>query len=314
MESTIQNVYISRHRQPSKQRSCESINYEPITILQTIKKSKCSLSFIKSEPLNKPLLLKAFSYEDNQVSSLFQREARLLSIRHPHILEILDAQAGKRISSDCDSISSYAIMEIAPSGNFSDLVWNSEFPLEDKLVRTYFHQLINGIEFLHSQGIAHMNLKLKNLLLGENFTLKISDFKYSMGDGELTLTKGSKNFRAPELILQNMKNPRAADVYSMGIILFALKSGILPYIEGKKIQGWEMDNILFSSTDLFWNAHEEIKIGNVVYDRKFRELFLMMVKQNPQERATIAEIKRSDWYRGPIYTNQEVVAIMSSKF
>jgi len=314
MESTIQNVYISRQIQPSKQISCESINYEPIRILQTAKKSKFSLSLIKSEPLNKPLLMKGFSYENGQINPLFMRESRLLSLRHPNILEILDTQPRQRITSDRETISSYAIMEFAPYGNFSDLVWNSEFPLEDKLVRTYFHQLLNGVEFLHSQGMAHMNLKLKNVMLGENFVLKISDFKYCMGDGELLLTKGSKNFRAPELILQNVKNPRAADVYSLAIILFALKSGILPYIEGKKIQGWEMDNILFSSPDLFWNAHEEIKIGNVVYDRQFRELFMMMIQKNPQERATIARIKESAWYKGPIYSSKEVILIMSSRF
>jgi len=74
---------------------------------------------------------------------------------------------------------------------------------DKKLCRTFFHQLIDGIEYLHSQNLAHMDLKLENLVLGDDFKLKIIDFDLAIS---LTDEKndqyggaGTKNYRAPEV-------------------------------------------------------------------------------------------------------------------
>ena len=69
-----------------------------------------------------------------------------------------------------------------------------------KLARTYFRQLIDGLEYLHSQGVRHLDLKLENLLIGDDYQLKIIDFdlSYMSGDTQI-LTRGSKFYRAPEL-------------------------------------------------------------------------------------------------------------------
>jgi len=67
------------------------------------------------------------------------------------------------------------------------------------LAKTLFLQLINGLEYLHGQGIAHLDLKLENLLLDSNFNLLIADFDgaYMRGDLEVR-SKGARNYRDPE--------------------------------------------------------------------------------------------------------------------
>jgi len=76
-----------------------------------------------------------------------------------------------------------------------------------------------------------LNLTLQNLLIGENFNLKITDFKYSKSENDKFHGNGPKNFRAPEHKSGICENSKAADVYSCGIILFAKVTGCLPYLE-----------------------------------------------------------------------------------
>mmetsp|Transcript_9623 Transcript_9623/g.8282 ORF Transcript_9623/g.8282 Transcript_9623/m.8282 type:complete len:127 (-) Transcript_9623:540-920(-) len=121
-------------------------------------------------------------------------------------------------------------MELAPYGDFDDLVHKGKISKDEVLARTYFHQLISAIEYLHSNGIAHTDLKLSNILLGNKFNLKLSDFDHACldEDGEIS-DKGSENYRAPELKNGNCLDPYAADVYSLGITIFTMISGHGPY-------------------------------------------------------------------------------------
>mmetsp|Transcript_23527 Transcript_23527/g.20433 ORF Transcript_23527/g.20433 Transcript_23527/m.20433 type:complete len:95 (-) Transcript_23527:1588-1872(-) len=90
-----------------------------------------------------------------------------------------------------------------------------------------------------------MDLKLENLLLGNDFKLKIIDFdacRFSQ-DEEL-LGRGTKNYRAPEVITEECSSYMKADIYSAGIILFALKTGCLPYYEEDPVNGVNLYEVL----------------------------------------------------------------------
>ena len=83
-----------------------------------------------------------------------------------------------------------------------------------------------------------MDLKLDNLLLGEDFMLKISDFDhavYTSALDEKSLGEGVSGFRAPETAspIKKFRNPKAIDIYALGIILFVFKFGFMPYSEEK---------------------------------------------------------------------------------
>src|SRR5690606_17963001 len=127
------------------------------------------------------------------------------------------------VGQDSTFLATSRLFELA-YGDFDQLMLLLNFYEDKTLVSTYFHQLVNGIEYLHNQGIAHLDLKLSNLLLGERFVLKIANFEQAhRKNDEKTLGKGTINYRAPELANGNCKCPASADICSMGIILFVLK-------------------------------------------------------------------------------------------
>ncbi len=93
----------------------------------------------------------------------YNKEKLMFPLQHPNII--------KRIPIACEDPTFYPLLtEFAKNGDFFELVTGGYLSGE-VLVRTYFHQLIEGLEYIHSQGIAHLDLKLENLMLGEDFKL-----------------------------------------------------------------------------------------------------------------------------------------------
>jgi len=211
-------------------------------------------------------------------------------------------------------------MEYAPYGDFFDFVTKHKESLDDKLVRTYFRQLIEGIEYLHASRVAHLDLKPENLLVGADFNLKIADFDLShvKGDSKI-LSRGTRYYRGPEFFQSSssdpeLKTPFSADIYGAGIILFILKSGgIYPHSENSPLEGIDLVDLLYNDNDEFWNKHCEIEDRpKSFYEKEFKELFNAMVRHNPEERLTLKEIKQTKWYNGPIYTPTELQKKMKS--
>jgi len=73
---------------------------------------------------------------------------------------------------------SYLILEFAPFGDLYDLIAFSKVDFDEKLTRTYFHQLVEGLFYLHSNGVSHMDLKPANILLGKDFFAKNCRFRF----------------------------------------------------------------------------------------------------------------------------------------
>ena len=134
------------------------------------------------------------------------------------------------IYNEYESKCSGIFFEYAQNGDFFDLIVQKRVIMNDKLVRTFFRQLIAGVEHLHKNNVAHLDIKLDNLLLTEDFTLKVADFDLScFRDEEIVSSKGSKYFRAPEIIAGCSVDHAASDIFSIGVILFTLKArGLLP--------------------------------------------------------------------------------------
>jgi len=198
-------------------------------------------------------------------------------------------------------------MELAPYGDFADFLLNKRFYRDEKLARTYFQQLIEGLEYLHSKGVAHMDLKLENLLLGADCKLKIADFDLAWVEGDRTVRgKGTCNYRSPELMERNCEDPKAADIYSAGVILFTFKTGGFPCLEDTLVENEDLYGLMFDEEEKFWEVHNNIHKSKIQFEDDFKELFMSLVKANSNERATISDIKKSKWYQGPVYTPEEL--------
>jgi serine/threonine protein kinase len=169
------------------------------------------------------------------------------------------------------------------------------------------------LEYLHSEGIAHLDIKLDNLVLDENFQLKIIDFDRSYKKEDLFLIgKGTANYRAPELFTEKCTNPFSTDIYSAAIVLFVLFNGKhLPYNEGSLFREIDLYVLLQQNPNKFWSVHETILKSSFPCD--FKELFIGMTRGDVDKRFTLEDVKSNSWYNGEIYTPEEMKEKLSPK-
>jgi len=155
-----------------------------------------------------------------------------------------------------------------------------------------------------------MDLKLENLVLGDDFKLKIIDFDMVLSLLEERLDKytgaGTENYRAPELKTRKIRSPEKVDIFSCGVILFTLMLGQFPSIEDTTELGGAEQLIytLQKEESKFWEIHEKIDSETTKFahaNPDFKELVKSMLNIHSAKRPSIKEIKASKWYSGPIY-------------
>jgi len=152
------------------------------------------------------------------------REVKIMKIlKHPNIVELYEV-----IETE-DTL--YLIMEYASGGEVFDfLVEHGR--MKEKVARQKFRHILSAVEYCHSNGIVHRDLKAENLLLDHNMNVKIADFGFSnnYSEGEkLDTFCGSPPYAAPELFQGKKYDGPEVDVWSLGVILYTLVSGSLPF-------------------------------------------------------------------------------------
>jgi len=292
--------------------------FKEITVVKALNKAKFPVYLISSKLNKQNYAMKVFPFKSKQPHTYFHNEVRFARLSHNHVVNICHVENEKEtLSKGIVSKVSYTIMEYAPHGDFFDFVMNYSSQIDEKLARTYFRQVIEGLEYLHNNGVSHMDLKLENMLMGENYNLKIADFDLSYIDGDSkVLSKGTKFYRAPDVMIGACQDTRAADIYAAGIILFTFKSrGILAHSENNLIGGVNFSELLHNNDPKFWTKHCEVqKKDSSFFDQDFKDLFIAMTRPKPSDRITIQEVKKSKWYNGPVYTPEELKAKVSKIF
>jgi serine/threonine protein kinase len=265
--------------------------------------------------MNQTFAVKLFPIEcDKSLNLFFLNEARFQNISHPNIAAPLfaDPRLFVNLNGEISAFSAIITRYIPHEDLYAAFTKYNVF-FDDRLIRTYFYQIISALEYLHNKGIAHLDLKLENLMLGDHFQVKIVDFDLASKEGDHKVTtKGTKYYRAPEIIKQECKDPKKADIYSAGIILFVLKcQGILPHAEKELYLGFDYFECLSKNPEEFWKHHAEMQgADNGSFCEDFRELFEKMTKEEPSERPSLKEIKESKWMRGERMGQEEVVKTM----
>ncbi|XP_059730044.1 maternal embryonic leucine zipper kinase isoform X2 [Haemorhous mexicanus] len=127
----------------------------------------------------------------------------------------------------------FMVLEYCPGGELFDYIISKDH-LSEEEARIFFRQIVSAIAYVHSQGYAHRDLKPENLLIDEEHNLKLIDFglcaKPKGGlDYHLNTCCGSPAYAAPELIQGKAYIGSEADIWSMGVLLYALLCGFLPF-------------------------------------------------------------------------------------
>ncbi|CAN7081437.1 unnamed protein product [Brassica oleracea var. botrytis] len=221
-----------------------------------------------------------------------RREIKILSLfMHPHIIRLYEV-----IETSTDI---YLVMEYVNSGELFDYI-AEKGRLQEDGGRKFFRQIISGVEYCHRNMVVHRDLKPENLLLESKCNVKIADFGLSnvMRDGHFLKTScGSPDYAAPEVrlflsiscklfhvISGKLYAGPEVDVWSCGVILYALLCGTLPF---------ENENLS--------NLYKKIKGGIYTLPSHLsagaRDLIPKMLVVDPLKRVTIPEIRQHHWFQ-----------------
>ncbi|KAG5684317.1 hypothetical protein PVAND_013552 [Polypedilum vanderplanki] len=159
----------------------------------------------------------------NSLEKLFREVAIMKLLQHPNIVKLYEViETDKTL---------YLVMEYVNNGEvFEYLVKNGR--MKENIARQKFRQIVSAVQYLHSKKIIHRDLKAENLLLDQNLDVKIVDFGFSnmYAEGNKMDTYcGSPPYAAPELFQGKKYDGPEVDVWSLGVILYTLVSGSLPF-------------------------------------------------------------------------------------
>ncbi|XP_001359986.3 serine/threonine-protein kinase MARK2 [Drosophila pseudoobscura] len=155
------------------------------------------------------------------------REVRIMKLlNHPNIVRLFQVIESER--------SLYLVMEYASRGElFDHLVKHGR--MRERDARVIFRQLVSAIQYCHSKFVVHRDLKAENLLLDQHMNIKIADFGFGNTfdpNAQLETFCGSPPYAAPELFMGRKYAGPEVDAWSLGVVLYTLVSGSLPFDGG----------------------------------------------------------------------------------
>ncbi|KAK6611147.1 CAMKK/META protein kinase [Botrytis cinerea] len=227
--------------------------------------------------------------------------AIMKKLNHPNLVSLIE------VLDDPEEDSLYMVLEMCKKGVVMKVgLGEKADPYDVESCRYWFRDLILGIEYLHAQGVVHRDIKPDNLLLTEDNVLKVVDFGVSemfekASDMMTAKSTGSPAFLPPELCITKHGDVsgRAADIWSMGISLYCLRFGHIPF---------ERTGVL--------ELYEAIKNDELDYepsiDPQFVDLMKRILEKDPKKRITMDEIREHAWVTNngtdPLLPKEENIA------
>ena len=205
------------------------------------------------------------------------REISILNrLSHLNVVKIFDIKETKERY--------YIFMEYCDKGELFNYIVDRQHLSEDE-ASYFYYQLINGLEYIHSKNIVHRDLKPENLLLSKGNILKIIDFGLSnfYNGKPLSTPCGSPCYASPEMVSGNKYNGCRIDVWSTGIILYAMIYGYLPFEDPD-------NEVLFQK---ILECKPDMPGG---VSASAVDLMNRIMVTNPDKRITIDKIKEHSFY------------------
>ncbi|XP_022101953.1 MAP/microtubule affinity-regulating kinase 3-like isoform X2 [Acanthaster planci] len=211
-------------------------------------------------------------------------DALRVTYKHPHLIQLYEVfRSETRI---------YLVMEYAPNGDIlsyiNECVLETGCAVKEETARRLFKQTISGVSHCHQLNVVHRDLKCENILLDENDNVKISDFGFACRFptnrcNMLSTFCGSYAYAAPEILSAKNYDGKLADIWSLGVVLYALVNGRLPFNDQNL-------NTLLEQTRRKLNFQPWVSVECVDLIRK-------LLRTRPLTRLRMHEIITHPWVR-----------------
>ncbi|KAK1117104.1 hypothetical protein K0M31_017026 [Melipona bicolor] len=174
-------------------------------------------------------IVSKFQAPGDYLKKFLPREIEVVKgLKHPNLIRFLQAiETTHRV---------YIIMEYAQCGSLLDAIRRDTF-IDEFRSRRWFRQLLEAVAYCHERGVVHRDVKCENVLMDRNLNVKLSDFGFARGqmnkkNGIAPLSEtfcGSYAYASPEILKGVAYLPQLSDVWSMGVVLYAMVYGRLPF-------------------------------------------------------------------------------------
>jgi len=221
------------------------------------------------------------------LDKFFPRELDILTrIENPHIIQVHSIlQRGPRV---------FIFMRYAENGDMLDFIRQNGL-VPERQAKIWFRQMVQGLQYLHSLNIAHRDLKCENILLSRHWNVKLADFGFARfcvdNDGKRVLSQtycGSAAYAAPEVVSGTPYNPKLADVWSLGIILYIMVNATMPFDDSN------LKKLLKDQLARKWDFRSRVKD---VLTPTLTQLVRNVLEPDITQRITLDRISAHDWVR-----------------
>ncbi|KAI3649906.1 hypothetical protein MP228_005538 [Amoeboaphelidium protococcarum] len=228
--------------------------------------------------ISKSSMKKEKDPDGSVLNKKLDREIAIMKlVQHPNVMSLFDVFESQ------DEL--YLVLELVDGGELFDYLVK-QGRLKEMEALKFFQQIIAGLDYCHKHLICHRDLKPENLLLDSNKTIKIADFGMAslQVTGKMLETScGSPHYASPEIIRGVKYDGAKADIWSTGIILYALLTGNLPFDD---------ENIR--------RLLQKVKTGVYVIPdyvpQDAADLVRRMLVVNPEKRISMQEVIRHPWF------------------
>ena len=196
------------------------------------------------------------------------------TLSHPHVIALYEV-----IESPTHY---YFVMNYADNSDLLTYITEQRYLKESK-AKEIFTQIITGVMYLHKQHVVHRDLKPENILLMNNYnTAIISDFglaNWYNNDNKLFTMCGSLHYASPEMIMGETYNGEASDVWSLGVMLYVMITGKLPF------DGCNNDEVCNKIVNVVYKFPMDVKVS-----KECKDLIMKMLVHEPQERIKLSDV------------------------
>ena len=243
-------------------------------------------------------------YEENSESFFNEVDIleKLSSLNSPNIIHLISYGEDYIINNGIPEKEEkqYIILEYMPN---NDLFYYATHlnGINEQKIKKIFYKILKAVQQCHDKGICHRDLKLENIMFNEQNEPVLCDFGYGglLNENEkFTDFVGTLNYMAPEILRRIPYSGIRSDIFSLGVILFALiiqKFGFEEATPSDKLYRL----IIQKKYEEYWEKIGNI-IGNEIIEKvspEFKELYLKMVAYSPNERPSIEDIIKCEWLK-----------------